>query len=166
MGVMMPGLMNAEDVRAFVAAVKYPPLGNRGLGPIRAAEYMIGATPQAKYVEFANDQTLVLPQFEDIEAFEQLPEMVRVKGVDGFAIGPRDLAMSMGFYDGPNHPEVQTVIDKVVNIVSEAGLALGNTAGTGEAAKALAARGIKICINSVPNLLVSSGKAFLKAARE
>lgn len=166
MGIMMPGLMNAEDVRAFVSAVKYPPLGGRGLGPVRAADYMIGPTPQAKYVEFANEQTLVLPQFEDIEAFERLPEMVRVKGIDGFVIGPRDLAMSMGFYDGPNHPEVQAMIGKVVDIVVGAGLAVGNTAGTGEVAKSLIGRGIKICINSIPNLIASSGKAFLKAARE
>ena len=165
MGVMMPGLMNADDVRAFVEAVKYPPLGMRGLGPIRAADYMMGPMSQGEYVPFANEQTLVLPQFEDIRALDYLPEMVQVEGVDGFMIGPRDLAMSMGYYDGPNHPEVQAVIDQVFDIILDAGLVLGTVAGTGEAAKALVERGVKICINSAANLIRSSGRPFLEQAR-
>jgi 4-hydroxy-2-oxoheptanedioate aldolase len=165
MGVMMPGLMTASDVESFVAAVKYPPLGERGLGPVRAADYMIGSMSQADYVAFANDQTLVLPQFEDIRALPRLPEMTGVKGIDGFVIGPRDLAMSMGFTDGPNHPEVQKVIEQVFDIVISAGLVVGTVAGTGEAAKGSIQRGVKICLNSVQGLLASSGKTFLKMAR-
>jgi 4-hydroxy-2-oxoheptanedioate aldolase len=164
MGIMMPGLLNEEDVQSFVEAVKYPSLGTRGLGPIRAADYMMGSMSQAEYVSFANEQTLVLPQFEDIQALDHLPEMVKVEGVDGFVIGPRDLAMSMGFYDGPNHPEVKEVIDQAFDIVLGAGLALGTVAGTGEAAKALSERGAKFCLNSVQNLIKSSGSAFLDAA--
>jgi 4-hydroxy-2-oxoheptanedioate aldolase len=165
MGVMVPGLMNADDVRAFVDAVKYPPLGKRGLGPIRAADYMLGSIPQAEYVTFANEETLVLPQFEDIRVLEHLREMVQVKGVDAFIIGPRDLAMSMGFYDGPMHPEVQAVLDQAFEIILNAGLDLGTVAGTGEATKALNARGVKICLNSVANLLKSSGRLFLDQAQ-
>jgi 4-hydroxy-2-oxoheptanedioate aldolase len=165
MGLMMPGLMNAEEVRAFVRAVKYPPLGTRGLGPVRVADYMIGSMPQEEYVAFANEQTLVLPLFEEIRAFENLEEMVQVEGVDAFAIGPRDLAMSMGFYDGPAHAEVQEVVDQVFEIVLGAGLDVGTVAGTGEAAKALVERGARICINSVANLIKSSAKPFLEQAR-
>jgi 4-hydroxy-2-oxoheptanedioate aldolase len=165
MGVMMPGLMNGDGVRAFVEAVKYPPLGMRGLGPIRAADYMMGPMSQAEYVSFANEQTLVLPQFEDIRVLNYLSEMVQVEGVDGFIIGPRDLAMSMGYYDGPNHPEVQAVIEQVSSVVLDAGLILGTVAGTGKAAKALTERGARICLNSVRNLIATSGKSFLKIAR-
>ncbi|MFW6116290.1 MAG: HpcH/HpaI aldolase family protein [bacterium] len=165
MGVMMPGLMNARDVRAFVEAVKYPPLGRRGLGPIRAADYMMGPMPQEEYITFSNDQTLVLPQFEDVQALESLGEMVQVEGVDAFVVGPRDLAMSMGFYDGPGHPEVREVIDQVFDIVLGAGLDLGTVAGTGDAAKALVERGARMCINSVANLIKSSAKPFLEQAR-
>jgi 4-hydroxy-2-oxoheptanedioate aldolase len=165
MGVMMPGLTNAQDVQTFVEAVKYPPLGRRGLGPIRVAEYMMGTMSQEEYIAFSNDQTLVLPQFEDIQALRNLGEMVQVKGVDAFVIGPRDLAMSMGFYDGPRHPEVQEKIDQVFDIVLQAGLDLGTVAGTGEAAKELVRRGARICINSVANLIRSSAKLFLEQAR-
>jgi 4-hydroxy-2-oxoheptanedioate aldolase len=165
MGIMMPGLLTPEDVDAFVNSVKYPPIGTRGLGPIRAADYMLGHMTQAEYVTFANDQTLVLPQFEDADAIELLPEMAKVNGVDGFVIGPRDLAMSMGYIDGPNHPEVQEVIDRAVEFVLEAGLYLGMVAGTGEAARGVQERGARICLNSVAGLLRASGRLFLEQAR-
>ena len=44
--------------------------------------------------------------------------------------GPRDLSLNMGFPDGPNHPEVQDVIDKAIAIMKDAGITAGITAGT------------------------------------
>lgn len=165
MGVMMPGIETADDVKRLVDAIKYPPMGTRGLGPVRAADYMLGPMPQAKYVSYANEQTLVLPQIEDINAVKHLEEMARVEGIDGFIIGPRDLAMSMGYYDGPGHDEVKTVINNIFEIVLGSGLVLGTTAGTGEEAKALVERGALICLGSVSGLLKSAATTFFRAAR-
>ena len=167
MGIMMPGLMNADDVRAFVRNAKYPPEGIRGLGPVRAADYMNGKMPQAEYVAFAQEQILLLPQFEDLEVLERLPEMVQVKGIDGFIFGPRDLAMSMGFTDGPvGHQEVQEVLAKAADIVLGANLFVGSTAGNADGAKALIDKGYLIALNSVQGLIKTSSNAFLKPLRE
>jgi 4-hydroxy-2-oxoheptanedioate aldolase len=163
MGIMMPGMKHAEDVRELVKAVKYPPIGDRGLGPIRAADYML-KMPQSQYVSFANEQTLVLPQIEDIEAIENLPAMVKVPGVDGFIIGPRDLAMSMGFTDGPKHPEVDKEIDQIFEVVRSAGLIVGTVASTGSQAKTLIDRGAQLILNSVVGLLSAASAPFLKEA--
>jgi 4-hydroxy-2-oxoheptanedioate aldolase len=165
MGIMMPGLMNIGDVQTFVGGALYPPLGQRGLGPIRAADYMQGKQSQAAYVNFANEQLLILPQFEDVRALDELEAMTRVDGVDGFIIGPRDLAMSMGFTDGPKHSEVQEVIDIAFETVVSAGLTAGSVAGTPESAKVLISKGALFCLNSVPNLIVSSGRAYLSGVR-
>lgn len=163
MGVMMPSIKTVADVQQLVQAVKYPPLGERGLGPVRAADYMLGSRSQEDYVNYANEQTLVLPQIEDIECIKNLPEMVKVKGVDGFIIGPRDLAMSMGYYDGPAHDEVKQAIDEAFKIVLEAGLIIGTVAGTAEQAQALIDKGATIILNSVSGLLKQSVKSFLAA---
>src|SRR5512145_2892615 len=40
MGVMMPGLETCDDIRMLVNAVKYPPVGKRGMGGSRAAGYI------------------------------------------------------------------------------------------------------------------------------
>ncbi len=162
MGVMMPSIDNAEDVSALVDAVKYPPLGSRGLGPIRAAEYMQGSMSQKEYVEFANEQTLVLPQIESMECVKNLEQICKVKGVDGFIIGPRDLAMSMGYYDGPGHPEVKQLLDEIFNTILASGKFYGTVAGTSEAAQALVDKGASMILNSVQGLIKTSSKSFLK----
>ncbi len=162
MGVMMPGIMNAQDVENFVKAMKYPPMGERGLGPARAWDYGFGKMTQADYVKFANEQTLVLPMIEDIRALENLPDMCKVPGIDGFIIGPRDLAMSMGFMDGPAHDEVKDVITQIFKIVLEAGLVIGTVAATGDQAKLLIEKGALFCLNSVQGLIKTSASEFMK----
>jgi 4-hydroxy-2-oxoheptanedioate aldolase len=162
MGVMMPGIRTAAEVEAFVRAVKYPPLGNRGLGPVRSAEYLLGSMNQGEYVAFANEQTLVLPQIEDKEAVENLDEILQVGGVDGFVIGPRDLAMSMGYHDGPGHEEVKRTIGSVVEKIRAAGLVVGTTAASGDQARALVDRGVLFCLNSFAGLLKSAAGEFMK----
>ena len=160
-GIMMPGCSTVSDVERLVSAMKYPPMGNRGLGPVRSADYMM-KMPQLEYVNFSNAQTLVLPQVEDMEAVRNLKDMVKVKGVDGFIIGPRDLAMSMGFYDGPAHDEVKRVIDEIFDIVLSAGLMVGTVAATAEQAEALTKKGAGLILNSVQGLLTAGVKSFKK----
>jgi 4-hydroxy-2-oxoheptanedioate aldolase len=160
-GIMMPGLRTADEVRELVAAMKYPPLGKRGLGMGRANDFMIGPMPPPDYVKFANDHTLVLPQFEEAELLAQLPEMAAVEGVDGIVFGPRDLSLSMGYLDGPNHPEVQAVINRAITIIRGAGLAVGITAGTAEAARAEIGRGATFILNAIPTLIQRSAREFL-----
>jgi 4-hydroxy-2-oxoheptanedioate aldolase len=161
MGIMMPGCNTADDVAALVRAMKYPPLGERGLGPVRASNYMLGKLSQAEYVTFANTQTLVLPQIEDIRALEHLEAMCAVPGVDGFVIGPRDLAMTMGFYDGPAHDEVKKAIERITEVVLKHNLVLGTVAATKEQARQLIDKGVRLILNSVAGLLSQSAKAFL-----
>ncbi len=163
MGVMMPTIDNVEDVKQLVEAIKYPPLGKRGLGPVRAADYMQGPMSQEAYVKFANQQTLVLPQIETMECVINLPELCKIDGVDGFIIGPRDLAMSMGYYDGPGHDEVKKVLDEIFATILESGKWFGTVAGNAEQAEALIERGASLVMNSVQGLIKTSGNAFLKA---
>src|SRR5262249_35793456 len=131
---------------------------------IRAASYML-KQPQREYVAEANSQTLVLPQIEDVEALENLSEMVQVEGVDGFIVGPRDLAMSMGFTDGPQHPEVESAIDEVFRLVIGSGRVIGSVAANSNQAKALVARGAQLVLTSVAGLLSVSSSVFIKEAR-
>lgn len=162
MGIMMPGVKTVAEAERLVQAVKYPPLGNRGFGPVRANDYLLGSMNQGEAVDVANEQTLVLPQIEDKEAIENIDALMAVEGIDGFIIGPRDLAMSMGFYDGPGHDEVKRTIAGVVEKIRKAGLIVGTTAATGDQARALIDRGVLFCLNSVAGLLKSASGEFMK----
>jgi 4-hydroxy-2-oxoheptanedioate aldolase len=166
MGVMMPNVQTCADAEALVKAVKYPPLGARGLGPVRAADYMMGPMKQADYVAFANQQILILAQIEDLTVVENLPELLSVDGIDGFVVGPRDLAMSMGFYDGPGHPEVEKAIDDIFAAVLPSGKFLGTVAGNAAQAAVLIAKGVCVILNSTQGLIANAAKDFLAARPE
>ncbi|MBD2705010.1 host specificity protein [Spirosoma sp. BT702] len=162
MGIMLPGVSTVAELEAFVKAVKYPPVGTRGFGFVRANDYLMGTMSQGEYVEFANEQTLVLPQIENKEAVDNLDQLLTVEGVDGFVIGPRDLAMSMGYYDGSAHDEVKRTIGGVVEKIKKAGLVVGTTAATGDQARALIDRGVLFCLNTFSGLLKSATTDFMK----
>lgn len=161
LGVMQPGLKNAGEVQTLVNAMRYPPLGTRGLGPSRANDFFIGQMAQAEYVEFANQQMLVLPQFEEPEMFAELNAIVQIEGVDGICIGPRDLALGMGHPDGANHPDVQHLIAEAVALARGADLAVGIPASTGELAQTQIQRGANIILVSTHSLMQQGAKDFL-----
>jgi 4-hydroxy-2-oxoheptanedioate aldolase len=162
-GIMLPGVRSADEVRELVAAVKYPPLGRRGLGPAHSNAYFLGPESQADTVARANEETLVLPQVETLEALERVDELAAVPGVDGFIVGPRDLSMALGFRDGPNHPEVEAALDRVAQTARRAGLIVGTVAATGARARDLADRGYQILLHSVNGLLRTGAKDFFSA---
>lgn len=163
-GIMLPGVRSAEDVRELVRAVKYPPEGLRGIAPVRANRWFLAGETQAAWVARANAETLVLPQIETNEAVERLGEILKVPGLDGVIIGPRDLSMAMGFPDGPGHPEVEEAIDRITRAALGARVAAGTVAPTGDRAKALAEKGHRILLHSVGALLKTGAEAFFRAA--
>jgi 4-hydroxy-2-oxoheptanedioate aldolase len=164
-GIMLPGVRNPDDVKRLVEAVKYPPLGLRGLAAMRANGFLLGAEKQEEWVARSNRETIVLPQIETKEALARVNEIAAVPGLDGFIVGPRDLALAMGFPDGPGHPEIEAAIDRVTAAAKKHGLVNGTVAATGARAKDLASRGLTIILHSVTALLKTGAEAYFKAAK-
>jgi 4-hydroxy-2-oxoheptanedioate aldolase len=162
LGVMQPGLKNADEVRVLVNAVRYPPRGTRGLGPARANDFFMGQMAQQEYVAFSNTQMIVLPQFEEPEMYAELNAIVQLEGVDGICIGPRDLALAMGYPDGANHPEVQDLIAEAIALARGANLAVGIPASTGELARTQIQRGANFILVSTHSLMQQGAKDFLR----
>ena len=72
LGVQVPHVNTAEEAKAIVSAVKFHPLGQRGLAVgTRGARYGIGLS-QSEFVKQANDATLVCVQIEELEAFDNV----------------------------------------------------------------------------------------------
>src|SRR5207244_11409211 len=110
-GVNVPHVNPADQARPAGDAVKYAPDGHRGIfsGGRPAGYGFKGAT--ADYAREANRQTLVCLMLEEVEAIENLPEMVKVPGVDVYFIGSGDLSQSMGYTGQQAHPEVQKMME-------------------------------------------------------
>jgi 2-dehydro-3-deoxyglucarate aldolase len=92
-GVVVPMVCSADDARAAVAAVRYPPVGNRGVGLARAQGY--GSSFET-YKSWQESEATVVVQVEHIEAVNNLEEILTTDGVDAYIVGPYDLSGSMG----------------------------------------------------------------------
>jgi 4-hydroxy-2-oxoheptanedioate aldolase len=161
LGVMVPHIETADDARAAVQAIKYPPVGERGLAGVRANDF--GAkVPMAEYTRLANDETMFVALVESRKGVEHAAEIAAVPGVDVVQIGPSDLSMSMGHYGHPEHPEVQAAIDQIIAAATAAGKPAGSGAIRGSAAlrKALD-RGIRCVTYGARDLVVDSGRQLL-----
>jgi len=161
MGIMMPGLVTVEEVKMLVDAVKYAPLGKRGLGFSRASGHMAYTSTAPEYINFSNEQTMAIIQFEDDKLLGVLPELCAVEGLDACVIGPRDLSLTMGFPDGPAHPEVQSAIDSAIGIITETGAIAGITAGTRADAETQIKRGATMILAAAQSLVLAGARSFL-----
>jgi len=164
-GVQVPHVNTADEARAAVDAVKYGPEGHRGIfsGGRPAGYGFKGAT--ADYAREANRQTLVCLMLEEVEAIENLPELVTVPGVDVYFIGSGDLSQSMGHTGQPTHPEVQQVMERGIKTITGAGRIAGCSCPDNLIPKFLGL-GVQYFHSGVNRLLQQSSEAYLKTMRQ
>jgi 2-keto-3-deoxy-L-rhamnonate aldolase RhmA len=164
-GVQVPHVNTAAEAQAAVRACKYFPDGDRGIfSSGRPAEYgMGGSTPE--YVAKANANTLVCLMLEEVEAVENISEIVKVKGVDVLFIGSGDLSQSMGYPGQQTHPEVQALMERGVKQIRESGIAAGVSCPDSLVPKFLGL-GVRYFHSSVGRLLQTAGESYLKTMRK
>jgi len=142
MGIIVPLVRTAQDVRDAISYCRYPPAGVRGCSPRRASNYFLDID---NYLAKANDGIIVIVQIEHIEAVKNLDEILAVPDLDGIFIGPADLSNSMGYFNQPGAPEVQETIVEVIRKGNEAGVCVGlAVGGTVEQIGSWAGKGVQL----------------------
>ena len=162
-GVLVPHVDSADDARAAVRAVKYHPLGERGLAGVRAAGY--GAISQPDFVTHSNAETMVLAMIESVDAVENIEAIAEVEGLDVLNVGTSDLSQSMGRPGRKDDPELIEMVRRVISVGQATGkaVAVGGVPSTdwerwrGEGARWFG--------TSVAELLVSGGRRLLTTMR-
>jgi len=97
-GVVVPMVNSRAEAEQAVAAVLYPPAGNRSVGgSIHALNF---ATTANDYYQHANEELLIVIQCEHIQAVENADAIFSVPGISAIFVGPNDLAASMRTKDG------------------------------------------------------------------
>jgi 2-keto-3-deoxy-L-rhamnonate aldolase RhmA len=140
--IVVPMVTTAAEAERAVAAAKYPPVGVRGWGPFRT-QYQ-WRTSMLDYAGRANTETRVSVLIEHPQAIENLDHILAVDGLDGAIPAPFDLAVNMGFSDGPGHPEVQEALAHAWQKVASKGFRLASFAVTPEQGQAALARGARL----------------------
>ena len=121
-GIIVPQVNTADEAANVVRWAKYPPIGSRGVGLARAHGY--GAR-FAKYLDNANDETVVIVQAEHTTAIRNIESIVAIPGIDAVQLGPYDLSASMDRMGEINDPDVIAGIDRVLSVCRTAGMPVG-----------------------------------------
>lgn len=109
-GVFVPMINSREDAQRAVDYVKYPPTGKRGVGLARAQGY---GTEFESYKDWLANESVIIAHIEHIKAVENIEDIVRTEGVDGFFVGPYDLSASMGMPGHFDNEEFTTALKKI-----------------------------------------------------
>ncbi len=165
LGVLIPLVSTPEEARRAVDAVKYPPLGRRGLAASRVSDWGLGPLSLAEHVARSNEETLVAVQVETREALERFDEILAVEGVDLVFFGPSDLSVALGLPGQPTHPRVIEQIERLGARAREAGRWTGTIARTPEDARRWRSRGFQWLCTSVVDLIARGVRAHLDAVR-
>lgn len=161
MGLILPGIRNADEARAVVHAAKYYPMGQRGLNGVRASDY--GMTkPLSQYTADANRETMLLAIIENRDAVENLDDILAVDGIDGIILGASDLSQSLGVPGQGNHPLVLDAKARFIEAGKRSGKPFGTVVRAGESVDAYLAEGMKILMVNAYALFGGACKTFVK----
>jgi 4-hydroxy-2-oxoheptanedioate aldolase len=120
MGIMGPHVCTGEDARRLADACRFTPRGRRSFGSGRGTYYGVPSR-RGESMRQIDDEMLVIALLEDVEALENLPDLLAVEGIDFFSFGPNDLAQSMGLPGEPDHPEVRSAMEQATKRIRDAG---------------------------------------------
>jgi 2-keto-3-deoxy-L-rhamnonate aldolase RhmA len=163
-GIMLPHVDTVEQARAAVAAVRFPPLGTRGVGSTSRAGAW-GAVSRDEYLRYGNEEVVLIPQLESAEAVRNAREIAAVDGVDVLLVGAADLSTSEGLAE--SDPAVVELIAGAVRAVHAVGKPIGNAGGASAAhVQASLETGFDFTLMSNDaSLLGSAARAAVEAGR-
>src|SRR6266699_2419532 len=93
LGIVMPHVDTAEEARAIVGHLKYPPLGHRSMAG-GMAYFGFRAVPTGEAAAKMNAETLVVVMLETPQAIANAEAIAAVEGVDVLLIGTKNSGWS------------------------------------------------------------------------
>ena len=159
-GVQVPHVATAAQAAAIVRAVKYEPLGTRGLGTsVRAAGYGIDLDLPA-YLANANRESIVCVQIEDREGLANVAEIAAVPGVDVVFVGPMDLSQALGYPGELERPDFRRQVERAFDAAHAAGKLTG-TSGSTAWVRYGVELGARYVYTSLGGVLLPGARAFI-----
>jgi 4-hydroxy-2-oxoheptanedioate aldolase len=165
--VQITQLHSAAEAREIIDAVKYPPLGKRGMGP-NSRIFGFGGSRPVDYrplMESRNDEMLVVVSVEDEPGVQVLPSILEVEGIDVVIVGVMDLSSSLGRPGETRHPSVTAIVSEVTARVAEAERWIGKPANGMPEAEAAIQSGALFVLTSTPRALAAGAVGIVQAVR-
>ncbi len=93
-GLLIPHVSTPEKAKMLVDAVKFPPIGDRGIDNAGLdADFHVHDPDE--YIAWANRETFLAVQIETPEAVHNAEAIAAVEGVDMIFVGPGDLGLRL-----------------------------------------------------------------------
>ncbi len=124
LGVMIPNVETPEHAKAIVDAVKFAPLGRRGVGLGSAHTDYIGPDPR-QYFQQINESSVVICQIESTTGVANAEAIAATPGVDILWVGHFDLSQSMGIPGDFHDPRFIANLRRTVEAARKHGKRLG-----------------------------------------
>lgn len=162
-GIVVPRVETREVAERSIAAMRYPPLGVRGIyGGKANNDYQ--PVKLIEYTSHANENVLAMIQIESKTAVERADELLSTPGLDGVLVGPWDLALSLGV--DPSDATVETMVLRALHATKRHKVACGIHLGDPAVVKQWQSRGMTFlsCQGDL-EMLRNSAHALIKALR-
>ncbi|MCP2091950.1 UNVERIFIED_ORG: 2-keto-3-deoxy-L-rhamnonate aldolase RhmA [Paraburkholderia sediminicola] len=123
-GIIVPHVESAEEARAIVDALRYPPLGKRTWGGTGIHfGYRVPSVDDAR--SEVNDQSLIIAMMENAAGVENANAIAAVDGIDLLFVGMLDLSIELGVPQQFEHPIVLDALSRVARACETNGKILG-----------------------------------------
>jgi 2-keto-3-deoxy-L-rhamnonate aldolase RhmA len=143
MGVMVANVETSEQARSIVEAVKYAPLGKRGVGLGTAHTDYVMPDPE-QYFRESNDNTVVICQIESEIGLRNVEAIAGIDGVDVLWVGHFDLTQSIGIAAQFHHERFVSALENIAAAAQKYGRGLGIQPGSEQQADEWMALGFNV----------------------
>lgn len=160
--IQVPHIQTVDDVRRAASAVRYPPLGARGMSMMtRPANYGFRQSA-ADYVEAANREIVFLPMIETMQGVENIEAILDAERIDVLFVGTGDLAASMGLPGQRGAATVQEAVRHVIACAKARNIPVGLPVTDLKGAHDARAAGASILQLAMNGMMVQAGRELLK----
>ena len=143
--IVAPNVTTAEQARALVRAMVYPPAGTRGFGASghRATRYGMDL---AAHLKAPREGVSLVVIIESALGVANVEDILAVDGVDGAIIGPWDLTADLGCAGDFSQPQYAQAVARIEQAAVARGKLLGTGPHPGNPLEALVARGHRLLV--------------------
>lgn len=141
-GVMVPLIPDAATARAVVDRLRFS-------------------------APFDYENRFVILMVETIEAVNNLPDILKVEGVDAYMVAPGDLALTLGYQpysyewqSGRRAKEVEAVIDRAIATIVDAGKVCGTLVNSGDVEQFLQ-KGVRLVYDHTNHMIARGAQDFM-----
>jgi 4-hydroxy-2-oxoheptanedioate aldolase len=146
-GIVIPHTETADEVRAAIKEMFYPPMGQRSFSPWT---FTPNISDDSLYeddsfnIQTSNRHIVLIPQIESVRGVENMEEIASIEGVGGLMLGPGDFMLDAGIkprLGGVPDPKLIAAMTKLSEVAKAKNLALFGAAQSPEMIPMLANSG-------------------------